>query len=226
MRERRVPTAQALLSRGRRPEQVDVVRRQPESRLVCRERLPVVPHHERVVRTQRLRSVGPVGAERLGPLRRLAGLRRQLGRGRAVDVEQRARPGELGPGRTKRRVERHRLLVEADGRPQTRRKSLTPIDLRSGLAFQEGVVRRQVAGRLRRQVAARCWHPAPRRAHWATCRRDVGLDLEHVGERGIERFLPPRARRGARPHVHQLGTHPHPAPPPAPFSHRTVAVSR
>ena len=110
----------ALLGQRRANEQVDVGRCQFEPRLVGRERLAIVDWHIPVVLTQRQLPFGPVRAERLRPVRRLPGLRGQLGRRRAVEIQDRVRAGELGPGRDEPGVQGDRLLVEADGPAQAR----------------------------------------------------------------------------------------------------------
>ncbi len=153
MLERRIPTAEPLLGQGRRPEELDIAGRQLEPRLIGGERLPVVHRHVPIVLAQGKLSLGPIGPERLGPLRRLSGLRCQLGRGRALGIEGRTGAGELSPGGYEGRVEGHRLLVERHRAPETRRISY-PHGLRGRLTFEEGVVGRQVRGRLGRQLVA------------------------------------------------------------------------
>ena len=145
----------------------------------------------------------------------MLGLRRQLGRGCAVGVEQRTGAGELGPGRDEGRVERHGLLVEADGPPQTRRITRGQA-LRSGLALQEGVVGRQVRGRLGRELVAGAVAQGyvERARHLG---RDVGLDLEDIGERGIESLLPLRGGRGTALDPDEFGADAHPARPTGRF---------
>ena len=165
--------------------------------------------HIPVVLTQRQLPFGPVRAERLRPVRRLPGLRRQLGRRRAVEIQDRVRAGELGPGRDEPRVQGDRLLVEADG-PAQARGIRHGHALRGGLAFEIGVVGRQVLGRLGRELVAHAVAQGhvERTGHF---RRDVGLHLEDVGERRVERLLPLGGRRGPGLDPDQLGTHPHPA---------------
>src|SRR4029077_16716887 len=109
------------------------------------------------------------------------------------------------------RVERHRLLVEAYGAPQTRWINHGHA-LRGGLALQEGVVRSQVPGWLGCQVAARTVAQGyvERACHLA---RDVGLHLEDIRERGVERLLPLGAGCMPRGEIHQFGTHAYAADP-------------
>ena len=116
-------------------------------------------------------------------------------------------PRELHPGLHERRVERHRLAVVVyratdrpgvgDGQP-----------LGGLFAFQVCLVGREVLGRLlgQRFLLRRTQRHVQRLGHAA---RDVGLDLEHIGDGGVERLLP-RGRGRADPD--QLGAHPHPIP--------------
>ena len=75
-----------------------------------------------------------------------------------------------------------------------------------------GVVGREALGRPRREVLPGAVGEGevelPRHPP-----RDVGLHLEHVGERGVERLLPLGGRGRSRRHLYQLGDHPDPALP-------------
>ena len=84
--------------------------------------------------------------------------------------------------------------------------------LRGGLAFEIGVIGRQVRGRLGRELVA---HAVAQRHVERTghLRRDVGLHLEDVGERRVERLLPLGGRRGPGLDPNELGADPHPARP-------------
>ena len=84
--------------------------------------------------------------------------------------------------------------------------------LRGGLAFEIGIIGRQVRGRLGRELVA---HAVAQRRVERTghLRRDVGLHLEDVRERRVERLLPLGGRRGPGLDPDELGTDPHPARP-------------
>ena len=144
------------------------------------------------------------GAAAPRPLGRLQGAARPRPAGRAVRVDQRVRARQLGPGLDEARVEGDGLLVEGDRRSERHEVRVTHA-LRLGFPLEEGVVGRGVAGGPLRQRGAlrRAQRHVQRLGHLAG---HVGLDLEHVGERGVERLLPlGRAGRD----LDQLGTHPH-----------------
>ena len=99
-------------------------------------------------------------------------------------------------------VERHRLLVSGD-RPAEARGISSAHPLRRRLAAQEGVVGCEVLRRLLRQLPLR----AVAQRHIERLRHstgNVGLDLEHVGERRIEGCLPLRCPGRD---LHQLRAH-------------------
>ena len=192
-------------------EQLHVVGREAQPALVLLHRAVVLDRVDAAVEVaggevdQRI-----VGPERARPLERRP---RRIGQrlvGHAVGVERGAGSRELAPRLREGRVERHRALEEADRPPQAGLVGLHL--LRGRFALQVLVVRRQVLGRLRRQLApgAVAQHHAERVGHLAG---DVRLDGEHVGERGVDRLLPARRRRRAAGEADQLGIHPHPAHP-------------
>ena len=153
-----VPPAQALLGERRGGEQVGVVGRDLEAGLEGRERLGVVGP-----RPSRSSCRGPV-APRAGRARGdgpLGGAPGRVGAGRVrrdvVVVESRA-PGELGPGQREGGVERHRLLVVRDRAPKARR--IGDHEALGRLAFEERVVRRQVARSAARSASASAPSPS------------------------------------------------------------------
>ena len=169
-------------------------------------------------------GLGTLGRERDDPLR--AGQRRLgvLRRRRSQGVEQGVCLGEPGPREREGGVERHRLLVVAERAAEQDR-----VDDREAvgdlLAFQVGIVGREIPGRLllERLALARAERRAERLGH---PRGDIGLDLEHVGD--ARRRTAPATGCGALPDETSTssGLTCTRLAPPAPFSHRTVPVSR
>ena len=144
------------------------------------------------------------------------------GRRRKSRVEIGMGPAELRPRLAKGRIQSDRLLV-----CRYRLTEKTWVERGSAACAASPCRNASYAGRsasASQRAGARC-RPARHRAP-APLSGDVGLDLEHVGERGVEALLPSRCRRRPGRHPHQLGTHPHPARPARVFSHCTVAVSK
>ena len=131
--------------------------------------------------------------------------------GRANAVQRACARASCAHASDKGRIQRHRLLVGGNRLAETRRVERAH-PLRGGLAPQEGIVGGQVLGGLRRQLV---FDAVPQR-HVQRLRhlsRDVGLHLEHVGQRGIESLLPLRRGGRARCDPDQLGADPYPAGP-------------
>ena len=206
---RRLPPPQALLGPAGGAQQVRV-RRAPscEPRLVGRERaagcrpdeLLVVAQRELGLRSLRRQSLRPAPPRRARRPHRSGWACRSC-RCRSAPATAAPTPARRSsrappPGRSSRW--RGGALARI-GRRQP---------LAGFLAFEERLVGGEVLGRLLRQrlllrapsaTSSASRHPA----------RDVGLHLEHVGDRRVERLLP-GGRGGAD--LDQLGAHPHPVP--------------
>ena len=68
--------------------------------------------------------------------------------------------------------------------------------------------------------------PSATSSAWATRPAMSACTWKTSVSDGVERLLPPRRGGGARRHLHQLGTHPHPALPVRRFSQRILPTSR
>ena len=222
----RRPSGRGLLVRGRGAEQVGVVggqARRPASYSVAAPG-EVVRRRSRVVSAQRepdpSATLGASASARSPPAGRLrpsaVGRRRCRRAGRV-------RQGEPGPRRAKVGVERDRPLVVAT----TARRSVTvvaaspcrdlprPSGTRRRRPGSRSAARPAAPGAVAQRHAQRLGHPA----------RDVGLHLEDVGQRRVERLLP--AVVGAPPATStSSGLTRTRLPPPLAFSQRTVPVSR
>ena len=188
--ERRIRVSQALLGDPGGGDQGLVGRRSPESGAVLLQGLAEIPDDVVVVLAQREVGLGSTRSRRRGVLGR-----RERGPGIArtggpIVVQDGMRPRELRPRGREAGVEGHRPLVVSDRLPQLARVCVAQpgTDL---LTLQEGIVRREVLGRLLRQrlPLPRAQGHVERLGH---APRDVRLHLEHVRDRRVERLLPPR----------------------------------
>ena len=199
-----VPAPQRWLGRPEEAEQLHIIRRQGESLGVLLNGPRVVGGDQPMVIPERPVPHGILRVQRQRPLGGGARPVRHRWRWRAVAVQVRVGARQRRPRRHEARIECHRLLEVPDGLAQLSR---TVAERALGLAFEVRVVRRQVP---RRTVLEHLLLPAADR-HVERLRHpagDVRLHLEHVGERRVERLLPPGVGRG---HVDQLGAHLHPA---------------
>ena len=153
---------------------------------------------------------GPVRRQRAHSLRCLPGRLSHVWVRDADVVQLCLYSGELSPRERERRVERYRLLVGGHRFMECLRRLVGAHPPRRSLPPQERFVGRKAPSRFHLQLAS----GAIGEGH-VEClghlSRDIGLHLEHVGDRGVERSSPAALRSVARPHVDQLRRHVYPA---------------
>ena len=171
----------------------------------------IVAQNHAVIRAKGLVTLGSRGGERQRPLGGAAG---RLGHGRggraSCKYSVRLRSSELRP----------RLRQRSNRAPPPARTPAIAWRRLGGSPRSSPATRPRPAGRHRRRAGsgsasppARCLVAVPERhvqglRHLA---RDVGLHLEHVGQRGVELLPPAGLGRVTPAHVHQLRGHPDPA---------------
>src|SRR6185503_4004266 len=118
--ERCLPSAEALLVEGQRPEQLGVAGCEGERGAVLSKCTGIVCEDVAVVVAKGLVTLGSGGRKRPRPLGRAASRLAPGWGGLAAGEQDGLRAGESRPGLDKGRIERHRLLVRDNRLAETR----------------------------------------------------------------------------------------------------------